>query len=78
MADAANVFLNSLWPDQKAKVSYAFDDAERLSWRFVPTGANYKPGEHDLRRHTRWRDAARGAALICSAARNLGRTTARS
>ena len=37
MADAANAFLNSLWPDQKAKVSYAFDDDERLSWHFVPT-----------------------------------------
>ena len=32
MADAANAFLNSLWPDQKAKASYAFDDDERLSW----------------------------------------------
>jgi hypothetical protein len=40
MAEAANAFLNSLWPDQKAKVSYAFDDDERLSWHFVPTGAN--------------------------------------
>src|SRR5882724_9114054 len=45
MADAANAFLNSLWPDQKAKASYAFDDDERLSWHFVPTGANYKPGD---------------------------------
>jgi hypothetical protein len=49
MADAANAFLNSLWPDQKAKVSYAFDDDERLSWHFVPTGANYKPGDRELR-----------------------------
>src|SRR5712675_2225031 len=50
MADAANAFLNSLWPDQKAKVSYAFDDDERLSWHFVPTGANYKPGDRELRK----------------------------
>ena len=28
MADAANAFLNSLWTDQKAKVSYAFNDDE--------------------------------------------------
>jgi hypothetical protein len=50
MADAANAFLNSLWPDQKAKVSYAFDDDERLSWHFVPTGVNYKPGDRELRK----------------------------
>ena len=50
MADAANAFLNSLWPDQKAKVSYAFDDDERLSWHFVPAGANYKPGDRELRK----------------------------
>src|SRR5260370_30211882 len=50
MADAANAFLNSLWPDQKAKVSYAFDDDERLTWHFVPTGANYKPGDRELRK----------------------------
>src|SRR5437763_10615013 len=50
MADAANAFLNSLWPDQKAKVSYAFDDDERLSWHFVPTGAKYKAGDRELRK----------------------------
>src|SRR5436305_14973797 len=50
MADAANAFQNSLWPDQKAKVSYAFDDDERLSWHFVPTGANYKAGDRELRK----------------------------
>jgi len=50
MADAANAFLNSLWPDQKAKASYAFDDDERLSWHFVPTGANYKAGDRELRK----------------------------
>src|ERR1700730_2806473 len=50
MADAANAFLNSLWPDQKAKVSYAFDDDERLTWHFVPTGAKYKPGDRELRK----------------------------
>jgi len=50
MADAANAFLNSLWPDQKAKASYPFEDDERLSWHFVPTGANYKPGDRELRK----------------------------
>src|SRR5437660_6437876 len=50
MAAAANAFLNSIWPHQKAKVSYAFDDDERLSWHFVPTGVNYKPGDRELRK----------------------------
>src|ERR1700686_1214143 len=50
MADPANGFLNSLWPDQKAKVAYTFDDDERLTWHFVPTGANYKPGDRELRK----------------------------
>ena len=52
MADAANAFLNSLWPDQKAKVSYAFDDDERLAGTLVPTGVNYKPGDCELRKGT--------------------------
>src|ERR1700761_2395974 len=50
MADAANAFLNSLWADQKAKAAYPFDDDERLSWHFVPTGANYKPGDRETRK----------------------------
>jgi hypothetical protein len=50
MADAANAFLNSLWNDQKAKVSYAFDDDERLSWHFVPQGVNYKQGDREVRK----------------------------
>src|SRR6476469_7994175 len=50
MADAANAFLNSLWPDQKAKASYPFEDDERLSWHFGPTGVNYKLGDRELRK----------------------------
>ena len=50
MADTANAFLNALWPDQKAKVSYPFDDDERLTWHFVPTGAKYKAGDRELRK----------------------------
>ena len=30
MSDAAHAFLNSLTPEQRAKVVYSFDDAERL------------------------------------------------
>jgi hypothetical protein len=36
MADAANVFLNSLTPEQRAQATYAFQDDQRLDWHFVP------------------------------------------
>jgi hypothetical protein len=36
MTDAANAFLNSLFPDQKKIVSYTFDDDERFDWHFIP------------------------------------------
>jgi len=36
MAEAATNFLASLTPDQKAKVTFPFDDAERKNWHFIP------------------------------------------
>ena len=36
MTEAATNFLASLTPEQKAKVSFPFDDAERKNWHFVP------------------------------------------
>jgi len=36
MADAAQHFLDSLWADQKAKATYAFDDDERFDWHYIP------------------------------------------
>jgi hypothetical protein len=36
MANAAQAFLNSLWPDQKAQVTYKFEDDQRMEWHFVP------------------------------------------
>jgi hypothetical protein len=36
MADAANKFLATLSAEQKAKTTFAFDNAERLKWAFVP------------------------------------------
>jgi hypothetical protein len=36
MTRAAKAFLDSLSAGQKAKVSLAFDDKERLNWHFVP------------------------------------------
>jgi hypothetical protein len=36
MAETANRFLASLTPEQKAKATFAFEDAERVNWIFVP------------------------------------------
>jgi hypothetical protein len=36
MVRAANEFLGSLTPEQRSKVAFAFADAERLNWHFIP------------------------------------------
>jgi len=36
MAAAAQDFLNSLEPEQQKKASYAFEDAERFNWHYIP------------------------------------------
>src|SRR5499426_3900190 len=36
MAEAANKFLASLTPEQKAKASFEFGDAQRFDWHFIP------------------------------------------
>src|SRR5262249_29144264 len=36
MADAANKFLASLTPEQKAKASFGFGDEQRFDWHFIP------------------------------------------
>jgi TonB family protein len=36
MAEAANKFLASLTPEQKAKASFEFGDEQRFDWHFVP------------------------------------------
>lgn len=36
MAGAANKFLASLTPEQKAKASFSFTDDQRLDWHFIP------------------------------------------
>ncbi len=36
MASAAHNFLQALNADQKAKATYAFDDAQRFDWHFIP------------------------------------------
>lgn len=36
MSYAANHFLQALTPEQKAKATYSFADAERVNWHFIP------------------------------------------
>lgn len=36
MAEAANRFLASLTPEQRAKATFTFEEEERLNWHFVP------------------------------------------
>lgn len=36
MVAAANAFLATLTPEEKQAASFAFDDAERLNWHFIP------------------------------------------
>src|ERR1017187_3889713 len=40
MTEAANRFLASLTPEQRAKATFQFDDAERLNWFFIPIARN--------------------------------------
>src|SRR5262245_37036288 len=37
MATAANTWLGSLTPEQKAQATFAFDSEERMRWHFIPT-----------------------------------------
>jgi hypothetical protein len=36
MTEAANRFLASLTPEQRAQATFKFDDAERVNWHFIP------------------------------------------
>ena len=36
MSKAANNFLNSLTPEQRAKATYKFEDDQRFDWHFIP------------------------------------------
>ena len=44
MANAANAFLATLKPDQKAKAMFKLDDANRTRWHFVPTEMHPRHG----------------------------------
>src|SRR3974377_2417628 len=36
MTEAAKRFLDSLTPEQRARATFQFDDAERVNWFFIP------------------------------------------
>ena len=36
MSEAANRFLATLTPEQRAKATFPFEDAERMHWAYVP------------------------------------------
>jgi Protein of unknown function (DUF3500) len=36
MSSAADAFINSLSPDQRARTTFAFDDEQRFDWHFIP------------------------------------------
>ena len=44
MANAANAFLATLKPEQKAKATFELDDANRTRWHFVPTEMHPRHG----------------------------------
>ncbi|MBT6659655.1 MAG: DUF3500 domain-containing protein [Verrucomicrobia bacterium] len=44
MANAANAFLATLKPEQKAKATFKLDDANRTRWHFVPTEMHPRHG----------------------------------
>ena len=44
MANAANAFLATLKPEQKAKATFKLDDADRTRWHFVPTEMHPRHG----------------------------------
>ena len=44
MANAANAFLATLKPEQKAKATFPLDDADRTRWHFVPTEMHPRQG----------------------------------
>lgn len=49
MADAAEKFLASISPEQKQKLVFDFDDAERFNWHFIPLQDGTKPTRKGLR-----------------------------
>ena len=53
MVAAAQKFLGSLSGEQKAQTTFAFDDAERTNWNFIPLQDN------TTRKSTRKRAPAR-------------------
>jgi hypothetical protein len=61
MTRAANNFLNSLTPEQRAKATYKFEDDERFDWHFIPKERKGLP----LREMTA-RQKELATALLCA------------
>src|SRR5215831_4910102 len=61
MTKAANNFLNSLTPEQRAKATYKFEDDERFDWHFIPKERKGLP----LREMTA-RQKELATALLCA------------
>ena len=59
MTETANRFLASLTPEQKAKATFQFDDAERMHWFYVPIDRKGLP----LREMEPYQKALAGALL---------------
>ena len=36
MTDAAKIFVNSLWDEQKGRATFKFEDEERMNWFYTP------------------------------------------
>src|SRR5438128_8131816 len=48
MAAAADKFVTSLTAQQKAKITFDFDDKERFNWHFIPLQDGNKPARKGL------------------------------
>jgi hypothetical protein len=67
MTKAANNFLNSLSPEQRAKATYKFEDDQRFDWHFIPKERKGLP----LREMTA-RQKELAQALLCAGLSQAG------
>src|SRR5437588_203458 len=70
METAANNFLSSLTPEQRAQATYKFDDDQRLDWHFIPKPRKGLPLREMTTHQTKLAHALLSAGL--SRRRDLG------
>jgi hypothetical protein len=63
MTDAAEKFLATLSPDERARATFAFDDPERLRWNFIPLQDREKHPTRKGLRLEEMSEAQKAAAL---------------